>query len=122
LHRELARVLARIGGEAKPINPLTPWTSKNAAALDKRSIADRFADPDMFGKKKSSARSFLELIIANDQVAPLDRQSWLGLLTLVSAGRMGDDEAGMNGYWTPTETHRGLPATTHPAPTPTPQP
>jgi len=108
LHKELAPVLARIGREAKPINPLTPWTSKNAAALDKRSIADRFADADMFGKKKSFARSFLELIIANDQVAPLEHQSWLGLLTLVSAGRMGDDEAGMNGYWTHTETHRCL--------------
>ncbi len=105
LHKELAPILARMGNEAKPIDPVAPWTAKNAAALDKRSVADRFADRDLFGTRKSFARSFLELVVANDQVAPLDKQSYLGLLCLVSAGRMGSD---MNGYWTHTETHRCL--------------
>src|SRR5439155_10488077 len=32
--------------------------------------------------------------------------SYLGLLALVSAGRVGDDAEGLRGYWDYTETHR----------------
>ena len=72
------------------------------------SVADGFNL--VFGAASSPATHFqrllLEFIIQNDNCAPVGSQSWLGLLTAVSAGRMGDDAEGMRGYWNYTETHR----------------
>jgi monoamine oxidase len=39
----------------------------------------------------------IEFTIANDNCAHVAQQSYLGLLALVSAGRTGDDPAGLRG-------------------------
>lgn len=103
LHKALEPCLLKMGAEAKPINPLQPWAAKNAKSLDARSVAERLDEPDLFGRKSSLARSYLELLLVNDQCAPTSKQSYLGLLSALSAHRMGSD---MLGFWTYTETHR----------------
>lgn len=103
LEGRLVPILNKIGAEARPISPVQPWAFPGAASLDARSVADRFNDPDMFGPSSSPERHFLEFILENDQCAPVGRQSYLGLLTAVSAHRMGNN---MLGYWESTETHR----------------
>lgn len=103
IDRELEPVLQRIGREARDIHPLRPWAARNALDLDRKSVADRIGEPDMFGPRSSLARHYFEFVTANDQCASLGRQSYLGFLAAVSAHRLGGD---MLGYWKHTETHR----------------
>lgn len=104
VHKELLPVLDAIGADAFPIDPVRPWTSADAALWDGTSVADRL--DQLMGPASSLARAFFDFGIANDNCAPTWRQSYLGLLALVSAGRTGNDVDGMRGYWDATETHR----------------
>jgi monoamine oxidase len=101
---DLLPVVDAIGQDAKDVDPEEPWAHPNAAALDSLSVSDRL--DQLLGASSSLARQVIEFTIANDNCAPVARQSYLGLLTLVSAGRTGDDPAGLRGYWESTETHR----------------
>lgn len=100
----LQGVFDGIGRDAFAIDPVRPWASTHAAAFDAMSVADGLTRH--FGPVSSLARTVLEFVIANDNCAPVERQSYLGLLALVSAGRMSDTPEGMRGYWDYTETHR----------------
>ena len=104
VEKELLQVFRSIGDEARPIDPVSPWLSPNAGTYDHESVSaalDRHC-----GAASSLTRSVLEFGIGNDNCAPPSSQSYLGLLALVSAGRVGNDEEGMRGYWELTETHR----------------
>ena len=100
LGKELLAVFDVLGDEARGIHRSAPWTSPDAAALDARSVGERL---DELAPAGTFLRDTLELLIDNDNCAPVHRQSYLGLLTLISAGRWG---ANMRGYWELTETHR----------------
>ena len=102
--RDLGPVLDSIGRDAFAIDPVSPWTSPGASSLDALTVADGLERH--FGARSSLARSVLEFVIGNDNCAPVSRQSYLGLLALVSAGRMGNDPTGLRGFWDCTETHR----------------
>jgi monoamine oxidase len=104
LIEDLEPVLDAIGRDAKEVDPAQPWTSPNADTFDQMSVADRL--DELVDPTSNRVRTALEFILGNDNCAPVANQSYLGLLTLVSAGRMGDDPAGMRGYWEYTETHR----------------
>jgi monoamine oxidase len=104
LHGDLRKPLAAIGQEALPISETAPWTSKNAAAYDAKSVDDKLNN--LIGRASSLARSWFEFTLGNDNCAPISQQSYLGLLASVSAARMGSDAKGMLGYWMSTETHR----------------
>jgi monoamine oxidase len=93
-----------IGADALHIDPIRPWLSANAHAFDAMSVADRF--DQILGRQSTLVRTALEFILGNDNCAVPSRQSYLGLLSLVSAGRMGSDREGMRGFWQYTETHR----------------
>ena len=101
---DLLPVVDAIGQDAKDVDPDQPWAHPNAAAFDSLSISDRL--DQLLGASSSPARQVIEFTIVNDNCAPVTQQSYLGLLTLVSAGRTGDDPAGLRGYWESTETHR----------------
>jgi monoamine oxidase len=101
---DLLPVVDAIGQDAKDVDPDQPWTHPNAAAFDSLSVSDRL--DQLLGAGSSLARQVIEFTIANDNCALVTQQSYLGLLTLVSAGRTGDDPAGLRGYWESTETHR----------------
>ncbi|MGW2558066.1 FAD-dependent oxidoreductase [Streptomyces sp. NPDC001514] len=103
IESDLEPVLLRIGAEAKAIDALRPWTSKNAAKLDAMSLEDRLNEEDMFGEASSPARHYFEFFTENDQCVALDKQSYLGYLAAVKAHSMGGD---MLAYWNRTETHR----------------
>jgi len=93
---ELEPVIDAIGRDARPVDPVHPWRSPNATDLDRMSVADRL--DELVGPASGLARAALEFMLGNDNCAPPANQSYLGLLALVSAGRMGDDEEGMRGY------------------------
>ncbi|MGW7363423.1 FAD-dependent oxidoreductase [Streptomyces sp. NPDC054841] len=103
IESDLKPVLRRIGAEARAVDALRPWTSKNAAKLDAISLEDRLNDPDMFGQASSLARHYFEFITENDQCVALNKQSYLGYLAAVKAHSMAGD---MLAYWNRTETDR----------------
>jgi len=104
LELDLEPVIDTLGHDARNIDPVRPWLSPNADSYDRMSVAQRF--DQIFGSTSSTARYALELTLGNDNCAPVSQQSYLGLLALVSAGRVGNDTEGMRGYWEYTETHR----------------
>ena len=106
LETDLLPHLDRIGREAKPIVAERPWDSPNAKKTDKMTVKDKLDLMLGTGTGTSHVRQWFELVLGNDNCAPVSKQSYLGLLALVSAGRMGDDAAGLRGYWDSTETHR----------------
>ena len=104
LHAALLDVIDAIGQDAAGIDQTSPWLSPGAASFDAMSVGDRL--DQLLPDTSSLARAALEFILANDNCAAVVNQSYLGLLSLVSAGRFGDDILGLRGYWELTETHR----------------
>ncbi len=101
----LAAVLDLISREAATVDRVQPWASPMAAEWDRISVAQRLRRSDMFGAERSDALRHLEFVLANDQCAATEHQSYLGLLAAVSAHRLGTD---LGGYWKHTEDFRCL--------------
>lgn len=104
VYREMQTVIDAIGQDAFNIDPVNPWLSPQAAAFDMMTVAERL--DELLPPASAITRSLFEFTLGNDNCAPVSEQSYLGLLALVSAGRVGDDIEGMRGYWEYTETHR----------------
>ncbi|MGB7981428.1 MAG: FAD-dependent oxidoreductase [Candidatus Nanopelagicales bacterium] len=104
LHDGLLPHLDVIGEEALAIHPVRPWESLDAQRFDAMSVSDKL---DELGSDLTPLqRAAIEFTLGNDACASVDVQSYLGLLTLVSAGRTGDDVEGMRGYWQASESTR----------------
>lgn len=103
LDGELLPVWAAIGAEAKPIPETEPWKHRGAAGYDSTSVKGRL--DKLVGTAPPDLLTWFEFTLGNDNCAPIDQQSYLGLLSSVSAARMGSDPPGMLGYWLSTETH-----------------
>jgi monoamine oxidase len=101
LFADLENLIDLIGADARAVDPIQPWMSPNAADWDQQSVAQRV--DELLGASSSLVRDFFDFMVGNDNCAAPGQQSYLGLLALVSAGRMGDD---LRGYWEYTETHR----------------
>ncbi|GIJ64029.1 FAD-dependent oxidoreductase [Virgisporangium aurantiacum] len=101
LERDLLRVRTQIARDASAVDPLRPWLSPGAAALDAKSLAQRL--DELFGPVSSVARTYFEFVAENDQCAPVARQSYLGYLAAVRAHMLPGDPLA---YWTRIETHR----------------
>lgn len=112
MERSLLTLLLKIGAEGKGISETEPWmspTPAEARRLDRTTVKanlDRLLPASTPGIGTGLARQWFQFTVPNDNCAPLDKQSWLGLLASVSAARMGSDPKGMLGYWMSTETHR----------------
>jgi monoamine oxidase len=106
VHDELLAVIDTIGQDAKNIDPVNPWLSPGATDFDTKSVAARL--DELLGPAGSLTRSVLDFQLGNDNCAPPTQQSYLGLLALVSAGRVddADETTSLRGYWHYTETHR----------------
>lgn len=104
LDANLLKHFGTIGAAARVIDPVFPWRSPKATEIDAKSVAALL--DDMLGKQSSLERQWFNFTLGNDNCADVSQQSALGLLASVSAARMGDDPAGMMGYWFSTETHR----------------
>jgi len=110
LHAQMALVLRRISQDAKSItDPFAPWTAPHAAAWDALSVGDKideFVRLIPTSRRHRLLQAVLEIHLVNDHLLPLKEQSYLGLLALVSGGRMGNADTDLDGYWNDTEEFR----------------
>lgn len=106
VYAELEPVIDAIGQDAKDIDPVSPWLSPGAADFDAVSVGEKL--DELLPDTSSYTRQLFEFTLANDNCASVYEQSYLGLLALVSAGRVpADDETeSLRGFWEYTETHR----------------
>jgi monoamine oxidase len=110
LYKQMAFVLQQISNDAKKVtDPNAPWKASGAAAFDALSVANKLAA--FVGMLPKATRhpqlmDALELQFENDNTLPTKEQSYLGLLSLVSGGRLGDDDVGLRGYWEHHEDFR----------------
>jgi monoamine oxidase len=81
--------------DAEPIDAHEPWNSPNAEALDQKTTADWLRK---LKKSDVSSRAIATQLWA-DNGAPLERQSYLGMLAQVKGG-------GLDKYWTDSEVYR----------------
>ncbi|MBI3799422.1 MAG: FAD-dependent oxidoreductase [Deltaproteobacteria bacterium] len=95
LWKEMDTVLPVMDAIAATVNADEPWKSRDAAALDRRSLASWIAalDASPLGKAGIAAQ-----LTADNGVIPA-RQSYLGNLAMVKGG--GGDK-----YWTESEVYR----------------
>lgn len=91
---ESEKIIALINRDAEPIMADEPWTMPDAKALDERDVAQwlNSVDAPDIARKAVAAR------LVGDNGVALDRQSFLGLLTMVKGG--GGDK-----FWTETEVY-----------------
>lgn len=101
LERKLLQVRTAIARDAAAVDPLRPWQSPDAAALDAKSLGQRL--DELFEPTSTIARRYFEFVTENDQCAPVGRQSYLGYLAAVRAHMLHGDPLA---YWTRIETHR----------------
>lgn len=95
LWEEMDEVLPKMNADAAKINADEPWKSRDAAALDRRSLASWIAALDTSPLCKAGVTVQLA---ADNGVIP-ERQSYLGNLAMVKGG-------GLDKYWTESEAYR----------------
>ncbi len=110
LYKQMKFVLQNISNDAKAItDPFEPWKAPGAAAMDAKSVADKIAEVVRLLPKPIRHPLLLDAInlqLVNDHVLPTKEQSYLGLLALVSGGRLGPLDKNLSGYWEHNEDFR----------------
>jgi monoamine oxidase len=100
------RVLHPIGTLANLINdPARPWSQPGLKKFDSLSVADLLVRTLKI-TRGSRLWLAMELLLVNDDVAPLDELNLLGLLCLVKGGQFGTADKALMGYWTELEVFR----------------
>jgi monoamine oxidase len=102
IYTQMDHVLKQISKDAATIDdPYQPWLSPNAQAWDAISVAQRLPD---FGVEAGSLLwSAIAAELGNNQVVPIDEQSYLGLTAVVRGGQLAGD---INAFWTQSEVFR----------------
>jgi monoamine oxidase len=100
------KVLMPLGKLAKTIaNPSQPWQQKVLQPLDGINVATVLEK--WYGvKPKSRLWQLVEMLLVNNNVAPLNDLNLLGLLCLIKAGRFTDSDTDLMGYWDELEVFR----------------
>jgi monoamine oxidase len=110
LYEQMVIVLRKISDDAKAVtNPFEPWKAPNASTLDAKTVAEKIAEYARLVPASSRHPSLVDAIefeLGNDHVLPAREQSYLGLLAVVSGGRLGKDDRNLDGYWTHREDFR----------------
>lgn len=107
VQRKIAALASGIG------NPSKPWLRDNITDIDKKkfdNMSVAAALEKLFGVRPGSRvwKNF-ELLLVNNNVAPLERLNFLGLLCLVRGGQNGTIAQGADrlmGYWRELEIYR----------------
>jgi monoamine oxidase len=94
LWKELEKIQSRITKDAKPVVQDQPWKTRNAKALDQRTVAEALSSI----KAPELAMKLMTAEIVADMGVTADRQSYLGLLAQVKGG-------GLSKYWTESEVY-----------------
>jgi monoamine oxidase len=102
VYTQMDQVLTQISKDAATIDdPYRPWLSPNAQAWDAISVAQRLPD---FGVEAGSLLwSAIAAELGNNQVVPIEEQSYLGLTAVVRGGQLAGD---INAFWTQSEVFR----------------
>ncbi len=95
LWMELSLACARMTADAAAIDANEPWTSPQAADLDRRTTAHWIASQELSPRCR---QALSVMLTANNGVAP-EAQSYLANLAAVKGG-------GLERYWTETEVYR----------------
>ena len=95
LWEELEETFNTIVADAAKVDAERPWTSSNAEALDKRTLADWITELDATPLGKQAMHT---MMMADNGVVP-EWQSYLGNLAMVKGG-------GLEKYWTESEVYR----------------
>jgi monoamine oxidase len=95
LWEEMDSAFSLMNGDARKVDLETPWAGEGAKALDRTSIAEAAARWDVSPNARAAALAAL----ANDNVMPPDRASYLALLCSIAGG-------GFERYWTESEVFR----------------
>jgi monoamine oxidase len=100
------RVLRPIGLLARLVNdPARPWSQPGLKKFDSLSVADLLVRTLKI-PRGSRLWLAMELLLVNDNVAPLDELNLLGLMCLVKGGQFGKADKALMGYWTELEVFR----------------
>ncbi|MGH6825782.1 flavin monoamine oxidase family protein [Methyloceanibacter sp.] len=94
LFKGVEKIQARITKDAKPVVADQPWKTRNAKALDWRTVAEALSGI----KAPEQALKFMKAGLDSDMAVAADRQSYLGLLAQVKGG-------GLDKYWTDSELY-----------------
>jgi monoamine oxidase len=95
LYKEMEEANSRMNADAAGVNDDEPWTSPNAAALDKKTTKEWIDSLDV----SPTCKAALTSEHAGNNGAPVAMQSYLGNLTQVKGG-------GLEKYWTDSEVYR----------------
>lgn len=95
IYEDLDRSLNLMNADAAKVDADQPWNSPDAAALDKKTIADWIASVEL----DDLSRKLLDIQLASDNAVPNEKASYLGLLAAVQGG-------GLEKYWTESEVFR----------------
>ncbi|HJQ01767.1 MAG TPA: NAD(P)/FAD-dependent oxidoreductase [Jatrophihabitans sp.] len=106
MESEAAALQHALGTMAHGVSEIDPWTHHRAREWDAHSVESAMDLPELKGVATPAAVTWLRFTLGNDNCVTTERQSFLGLLSSISAARMGSDKPGMLGYWRSTETHR----------------
>jgi len=109
LHKLMGVVLKAIGVDAKLVgDPARPWLEKQnrkqLEQFDNMSVADKLKKLAI--KEDSLLFKSMELLLRNNNVAPLNELNYLGLLCLVKGGQFGKKDIDLMGYWEELEIFR----------------
>lgn len=95
LYEDMDKAYGALTEACAPVNADEPWNTENAAALDKKNMAEWLAEQKLDATTASAVRAEL----AADNAVALEMQSYLGNLTVVKGG-------GGETYWTESEVYR----------------
>ncbi len=96
LWKEMTDALAGLNRDAAAItDPLTPWSTANAVALDRRSLGEWIAEQSV----SPLCRIGIDAQMTADNGMTTAWQSYLGNLAMIKGG-------GVEQYWTETEVYR----------------
>lgn len=95
LYEAMTEATNLMNADAAEINADEPWNSPNAAALDKKTVADWIAGLQV----EQNCKTALAVMLSADNGVDVSRQSYLGHLTMVKGGQL-------EKFWTDSEVYR----------------
>lgn len=95
LWKEFEEAMAGMNDDSRAVVEDKPWETPNAAALDKKTVADFIKS----AKCSENAKACMELLLTADNGQAVAKQSYLGMLSQIKGG-------GVEKYWTESEVYR----------------
>lgn len=95
LYESMTEATNMMNGDAKEINADEPWSSPNAAALDKKSVGEWIKGLSV----SETCKKAVAVMLTADNAVDVAKQSYLGHLAMVKGGEI-------EKFWTDSEIYR----------------